>query len=110
MASIEHDHRPLLNRPVRPVGGPSRPELLRDLDGGKPSGTSFRDLLGKSLKEVNSTQQDAEKAVEALLTGQTDNLSEVMIAVEKADLAFRTLMQMRNKLVEAYEEVSRMRI
>jgi len=110
MANIEHDHRPLMNRPVRPVGGPSRPELLRDLNARESQGTSFRELLGKSLKDVNSTQQDAERAVEALLTGQTDNLSEVMIAVEKADLAFRTLMQMRNKLVEAYEEVSRLRI
>lgn len=100
--------QPAINRPVRPVGGPSRPDMLRASGGAQ--GISFREVLGQTIKDINHTQQDAQQAIEALATGKTDNLAEVMIAVEKADLAFRTLMQMRNKLVAAYEEISRLRI
>ena len=99
-----------LSRPIRPVGGPSRPHLLRGQDRNEGAErASFREILGDTIKEVNSRQQEADRAIEALVTGETDNLAEVMTAVEKADLAFRTLMQFRNKLVQAYEEISRLR-
>jgi len=49
-------------------------------------------------------------AVEALATGKTDNVSEVLIQVEKADQAFNALMQIRNKLLEAWQEIERMQI
>lgn len=70
----------------------------------------FQDVLKQSIAEVNRLQADADKAINALATGKTDNVAEVMTAVQKADLAFKTLLQIRNKLMDAYNEVRQMRI
>ncbi len=55
-------------------------------------------------------QAEAEKAVEALFTGGDINTAEVLTAVKKADMSFRLMMQMRNKLVQAYQEIRDIRI
>ena len=75
-----------------------------------PDGKSFKDVLLDSLDEVNRLQQEAAQGIEKVVTGETDNLAEVFSAVRKADVAFSMLMEMRNKLVEAYREVQQMRI
>ena len=78
---------------------------------GKPQqGQSFKEMLVKNLEEVNRLQNDADVAFERLATGKTQNVTEVLSAVQKADLAFKTLMQIRNKLVAAYDEIRNMRI
>ena len=97
----------VLSRPIVPFEGPSKPDLLRDTT---PNTPSFREILSETIQQVNVRQQEAERAIEALATGESDNLVEVMSAVEKADLAFRTLMQFRNKLLSAYQEINNMRI
>jgi flagellar hook-basal body complex protein FliE len=71
---------------------------------------SFKDMLLDSIKQVNTMQQDADRAVETLFTGGDVNPAEVLTAVQKADLAFRMMMQIRNKLVAAYEEIQNIRI
>src|SRR5687768_4117765 len=76
----------------------------------KPGGTSFSDTFNQYLDEVNQLQQDANAAVQGEVTGQTDNLDGVMVAVQKSDLAFKTLMAIRTKLVDAYEELKNMPI
>ena len=73
-------------------------------------GGDFRTFLLDNLNKVNEMQVDADKAVENLLTGKETDITKVMGAVEKADVAFQTLMAVRNKLVEAYQEVLRIRI
>jgi flagellar hook-basal body complex protein FliE len=73
-------------------------------------GPSFKDYLVDSINQVNSMQQDADRAVETMLTGGDVNPAQVLTAVQKADLAFRMLMQIRNKLVSAYEEIQDIRI
>jgi flagellar hook-basal body complex protein FliE len=73
-------------------------------------GPSFGEALSNSLQEVNSLQQDADQAVESLFTGGNANPAEVLTAVQKADLAFRTMMQIRNKLVAAYDELKNIRV
>ncbi|MEQ8791434.1 MAG: flagellar hook-basal body complex protein FliE [Pirellulaceae bacterium] len=70
----------------------------------------FKDLLLKSLNEVNDMQVNADKAVNELLTGGEANMAEVFTAVQKADISFRMMMQIRNKLVQAYQEVKDIRI
>ena len=75
-----------------------------------PGGTSFKAVLANSMAEVNRLQQDADTAITKLQTGQNVDLTQVMVAVEKADLAFKTLMQIRNKLVEAYKQIEQMRL
>jgi flagellar hook-basal body complex protein FliE len=72
--------------------------------------SSFKDMLIDSIKQVNTMQQDADRAVETLFTGGDVNPAEVLTAVQKADLAFRMMMQIRNKLVAAYEEIQNIRI
>ena len=98
--------------PTRPLG----PEAVKGTVGsagtegpGAAGGKSFSQFLADSIAEVNRLQQDADSAIVQLQTGQA-NLSQVMVAVEKADLAFKTLMQIRNKLVEAYKQIEQMRL
>lgn len=74
-------------------------------------GTSFKDFLLDSIREVNSMQQEADQAVEQLVTGNEDvSPAEVLTAVQKADIAFRMMMQIRNKMVQAYQEVQNIRV
>ena len=74
------------------------------------SGTSFSDTLKKSIDEVAKLQQDASQAVEDVTTGKTDDVTGVMTAMEKSDLAFKTLLAIRSKLMDAYEEIKSIQI
>ena len=76
-----------------------------------PAGTpSFQDFMLDALDHVNSMQQQADLAVEQLMTGGEVNPAEVLTAVQKADLSFRMMLQIRNKLVSAWQEVNNIRI
>lgn len=75
--------------------------------GGKENDGSFAKELSGALDEVNKLQLDADRAIEDLVTGKTKNIHETMIALSKAELAFKLTMQVRNKVVEAYQEVMR---
>lgn len=74
------------------------------------SGKGFKQYLMESLQQVNQLQQEADAKVDGLLTGQSDNVVEVFSAVRKADVAFSLLMEMRNKMMDAYQELQQMRI
>lgn len=71
--------------------------------------SSFKNILENSINEVNKYQKEASDAVTDLASGKSDDLSKVMIAVKKSDVAFTALMETRNKLVDAYNEIMRMR-
>ncbi len=75
-----------------------------------PADASFKDFLLKSIEEVNSMQQAADRAVEQLATGGDVTPAEVLTAVQKADIAFRMMMQIRNKMVQAYQEIQNIRV
>jgi flagellar hook-basal body complex protein FliE len=70
-----------------------------------PGGATFADVLRGSIEEVARLQQDASSAVQQLATGGTQDVTEVLTAMEKADLAFKTLLAVRGKLMDAYEEI-----
>ena len=93
-------------RPVGPVGQPS----TGSVPAGETNGPSFKDVLLDSLNEVNRLQQEAAEGVEKVMTGETDDLAGVFSAVRKADVAFSMLMEMRNKMIDAYQEVQQMRV
>ena len=76
----------------------------------KIGGKSFSDVFKEQINLVNSYLLEAGKAEEDLAAGRTDNIDEVFAEVKKADLQFQTLMQIRNKLMDAYEEIIRMRV
>jgi flagellar hook-basal body complex protein FliE len=71
---------------------------------------SFSETLIESLKKVNELQKEADKAVEEMVTGDIKNIHETMIALSKADIAFRLTMQVRNKIIEAYHEIMRIQV
>lgn len=71
---------------------------------------SFQDFLLDSIRQVNAMQQEADQAVEQLMTGGQAEPAEVLTAVQKADLAFRMMMQIRNKLLQAFQEIQNIRI
>lgn len=71
---------------------------------------SFATMLKDSLSQVNQLQQDAADAKSAYAIGEKANLHDTMIAIEQADVSFRMLMQVRNRIVEAYQEILRMQV
>ncbi len=70
--------------------------------------STFGDFLKQSIKEVNQLQNEADNSMTSFATGQTKDIHEVMMSVQKADLSFRLMQQIRNKLVDAYKEIMRM--
>ena len=71
---------------------------------------NFSDLLRESIQSVSDVQTQADQAIIDLTTGKKQDLHQTMVAIEKADVTFQLMMQVRNKIVSAYEEVSRMQI
>jgi flagellar hook-basal body complex protein FliE len=71
---------------------------------------SFEQMLKQSLSDVNQLQNSANKTIEALVTGNQKDIHNTMIAMEKANVAFRLLMQIRNKVISAYETIMRTQI
>jgi flagellar hook-basal body complex protein FliE len=74
------------------------------------AGKGFGQLLADALGEVNKLQLNAEQASLNLATGKIQDVSEVVIATEKATIALQLTMQVRNKVVEAYQEMMRMQV
>lgn len=73
-------------------------------------GVSFGEFLNSAIQQVNGMQLDSEKLSNDLALGLTDNVQQVMIASEKADMALQMTMQVRNKIMDAYQEIMRMPI
>ncbi len=71
---------------------------------------SFVGMLARGVDSVNQAQQNAKDQVHDLLTGGDVTQAEVMASVQKADMAFRLLVQVRNKLMAAYEELNAIRV
>lgn len=95
---------PLPPAPPQPsIGGPGG---AAPADGGNP----FVDMVFGKVQEVNSAQRSADQMVHQMLTGEDVNQAEVLTAVQKADMAFRMMLQMRNKLMDAYREVQQIQI
>lgn len=71
---------------------------------------SFQEFFADAVKQTSGLQAQAKEAQQRLLVGESDDLHGVMIAMEKAGLAFQLTMSVRNKVIEAYQEVMRMQI
>jgi flagellar hook-basal body complex protein FliE len=86
---------------------------LLNPSGNKPgisSPGSFGNLLNSLLKEVNSSQVKADEALKGFLSGEIQDLHQVVAATEEAKLMFELAVQVRNKVIEAYQEIARMQI
>jgi flagellar hook-basal body complex protein FliE len=76
----------------------------------QPAKASFARVIENVLRDANTQQAQADRAVHDLAVGNTDNVHEVMLALVKAELSFRTVLEVRNRLTEAYQEIMRMQI
>ena len=76
--------------------------------GGDLGGVSFSDVLKSAVNTVDSLHNDAATQVGTLLQGGNGDINNVMIAVEKADVSFQLMMQVRNKIVSAYQDIEKM--
>ncbi len=87
----------------------SAPQLAPSSAGPRASG-SFGELLGKAVDDLDRLQSSADDAVNRLALGEPIDLHSVSIAVQEAEIGFQLALQVRNKLVEAYQEVMRMQV
>jgi flagellar hook-basal body complex protein FliE len=91
---------------IAAVGAPATPGVA---PAAAPAG-GFGDLVVRGLQEVDSRIQLAEADASKLAVGQADNLHTVMIRMEEAKLSLQLMAQVRNRLLEAYQEVMRMQV
>ena len=91
--------------PIADVGQPG------GAGGAGASGASgFLDSLKSAIGKVNDAEMEAGRAVDAIMTGETQDIHRTMVALQQADVSFQLMMQIRNKLVAAYEEIQRMQV
>jgi flagellar hook-basal body complex protein FliE len=93
---------------LRAVLGPE--DRIQGFTAEAPPETSFADVLKDSLSEVNDLQLKANDAAEALVAGRGGALHDVMIQMKEAQVSFELVLAVRNKVIEAYQEVMRMQV
>ncbi|MEY3904017.1 MAG: hypothetical protein RL189_3323 [Pseudomonadota bacterium] len=101
LGSIESD--------LRSLGGNSAGKKSSGVGGAGETG-EFLNLLKEGLSDVNKSMRESDKASMDLATGKSSNIHETMLAMSKAELGFNMLVQMRNKAIEAYQDVMRMQV
>lgn len=71
---------------------------------------SFSDMLSRAISSVDETMKDSDQKVENFVAGKTDNVHDVMISMQRAQLSFQLMVEVRNKAIDAYKELSAMQI
>ena len=79
---------------------------------GKSEGaqTSFADTLKAAVANVNTAQQESDRKMQELATGKSKDIADVMITAEKADISLKLMTSVRNKIIEAYQEIMKMQV
>jgi len=97
---------------VNPLGYPAGPEFPAKSAAERAEKASstppFSEMLKSNILKVNQLQEEADNMTNRLALGEVEDISQVSIAVEKAELALRLMVQIRDKMVEAYNQISRM--
>jgi flagellar hook-basal body complex protein FliE len=78
--------------------------------GASEGSKTFADTLKDAVNSVNQVQKESDVKMQELATGKTHNIHDVMLTAEKADISLRLLTQVRNKIIEAYQEVMKMQV
>jgi len=97
---------------ILPVNNPT-PQISSEQSAGNsvsPTEQNFADFISSTISQVNKSQLEGDRSIEKLHSGEAQNLHDVMISVEQADISLRMLVQVRNKAIQAYEEIMRMQI
>ncbi len=74
------------------------------------TGKTFSDILKDSVDKVNLDQTQADTAIKELVAGRNKNIHETMLTIERADTSLKLMMQVRNKILDAYKEIMRMQV
>ncbi|MBU0729250.1 MAG: flagellar hook-basal body complex protein FliE [Proteobacteria bacterium] len=93
---------------IKPLTGAVTTQPGKGVSGAGESG--FGDMLKNSIDSVNQKMQEAETSVAGLVSGQHSNIHETMIAMEKANISFRLMTKIQNKVVNAYQEIMRLQL
>lgn len=100
--------------PISPVTLANPAALIQavtSLDGaGKSNGELFQSMMQTAVNTVQGTQAQANKAIEDFLSGNNEDVHSTVIATQRADLTFEMFMQVRNKVVSAYQEIMKMQV
>ena len=94
---------------IKKIGGITQ-GVSKTAQAAEKSSASFESAIKDALKEVSQIQNEAEKAIEDFSKGEVKDIHTVVIAMEKADMSLQTMLQVRNKLLTAYEEITRMQV
>lgn len=92
--------------PVRESGFVDKPKTVS----GDNQGISFKETLNNYLSDVNDMQKKADKSIEKMISGEITDVHQVMTSVEQANTAFNMMMELRNKVMDAYQEIMRIRL
>ena len=84
--------------------------MVEQLKGPQKGESSFLDTLKDSIKRVGELEKEADKEAEKLAKMESDDVTSTMMAIEKADLTFQLMMQVRNKIIDAYQEIMRLQV
>lgn len=95
---------------VGQITGQFPSELSRLNETKKTEGPAFKDTLKNLIGDVDNMQKTAEESTRRMLTGEIEDVHQVMVAMEEAQTSFQLMMEIRNKIVEAYREVMRMQV
>lgn len=95
--------------------GPINPKLqIPEVKTSQPKegkgSAGFGEMLKDAISTVNELQKESDQQVQKLMTGESQDLHNTVIAMQKADLSFQMMMQVRNKIVAAYQEIMRMQV
>ena len=74
------------------------------------TGESFGEMLSRAVGSVDNAMKESDQQIENFIAGKTDNVHDVMISMQRAKLSFQMMVEIRNKAIEAYHEISRMQI
>ena len=95
--------------PISPISAPAIPELVQNP--GRASRTGeFQQLLAGAIERVETSRSAAGEGVRQFISGESDELHGTVLAVQRAELSFELFLQVRNKVVQAYQEIMRMQM
>ena len=96
--------------PATGIEMPSELGRAQETTSVQPTGDSFASMLGQMVSDVNAKQNISAQAVSALQSGQTVPLHKAVIAMEEANVSFQLMVEVRNRLLDSYQEIMRMQI
>src|SRR4051812_18820702 len=94
--------------PIPPISGIALPEAARSAVGSRPG--AFQEALTTAIQQVEGMRNQADASVQSFLSGEGEELHSTILATERAQLSFDLFLQMRNKVVNAYQEIMRMQV